>query len=360
MTDYTTRIISIDDATSGMIVSKDVFTDVGFTLITKYTVLNDKNIVKLKLYQIPTISIKEPLTNVPSSTKSIPKFISTNKKEAFKTFTASYDHKIDSLQNHMLDIGEGKNINISELYSISNDLKNTLNSKSDLFNFLSNLQSTDDCTYTHCVNVSLLCHTIGSWLELNDEELQDLSVAGLLHDIGKTKIDSNLLKKTGKLTDEEFEEIKKHSLYGFRLVEHQNIPYNIKMAVLMHHERYDGSGYPLHVKNDQINKYAKIVAIADVYDSMTSNRCYRNKLSPFQVIHHLSETGYNQFDTKILMTFLKNIASCYVGNWCRLSTGEEAKITFINKNMLSKPMVQIDHVILDLREEKDVFIEEIL
>ena len=110
----------------------------------------------------------------------------------------------------------------------------------------------------------------------------------------------------------------------------------------------------------QIKKYAKIVAIADVYDSMTSNRCYRNKLSPFQVIHHLSETGYSHFDTKILMTFLKNIASCYVGNWCRLSTGEEAKITFINKNMLSKPMVQVDHVIIDLREEKDVFIEEIL
>ncbi|QZY56235.1 HD-GYP domain-containing protein [Crassaminicella profunda] len=364
MTKCITKTIPVDQAKTGMILAKDIITDTGFTLATKNTMLNKKSIVRLKLYQICMISIKEAL---PQETVKEQSSISTpmrnnsiTKKSSFQSFQSSYSENIESLENYMLDISEGKNINITNLYSISHDLKNILDSKSDLFGFLHNLQTTDNYTYTHCVNVSLLCHVFGEWLGFDKKALKDLSVAGLLHDIGKTQIDNHILNKPDKLTEEEFEEIKKHPIYGFRLVEHQDIPYNIKMAILMHHERYDGSGYPLNAKNEQINDYAKIIAIADIYDAMTSQRSYRKKFCPFQVIRHFENTGYRKFDTKFLLTFLNHIASCYIGNWCLLSTGEEAKIVFINKDMVSKPIVQVDGTIVDLKEERNIFIEEII
>ncbi|MCT4604843.1 MAG: HD-GYP domain-containing protein [Marinisporobacter sp.] len=365
MTKTTVKLIPTAQVEAGMILAKDIITDAGFTLATKDSVLNEKNLLRLNLYQIKMVSIKQIIPEeegvTDSSMQSAPiRRNKITKKASFQSFQSSYNEKIESLENHMMSISDGKSVNLTELYSINQDLQSTLDSKNDLFGFLHNLQATDNHTYTHSVNVSLLAHALGEWLGFDQAALKDLSIAGLLHDIGKTQIDHHILSKTGKLTSQEFEEIKKHPIYGFRLVEHQDIPHSIKMAILMHHERYDGSGYPLNAKNEQIHDYAKIVAIADIYDAMTSARSYRKKFCPFHVIRHLEKTGYGKLDTKFLLTFLNYIASCYIGNWCSLSTGEEAKIVFINKDMVSRPVVQIDGAIVDLKSEPELVIEEII
>lgn len=360
MTKYRTKIVSIDDISPGMIVAQDIFTDVGQMLISTDTKLDERHIRKLRLYQIRDAFIKEAveenIQNQTTTNTEIPK----KDKKSFQLFSASYLEQNESLKDQMVDISEGKQIDISELFSISDDLLTCVKYKSNLFNFLSNLQGFDDHTYSHCINVSLIAHTIGQWLGFNSKELMNISVAGLLHDIGKTKIDKELLNKPGPLTKEEYEIVKKHATYGFKIIEKQDIPYNIKMGVLMHHERYDGSGYPLHATNNQINDYAKIVAIADVYDALTSDRPYRGKYTPFYVIHRFEKEYLGKLDTSILMTFLQNIAYCYLDNWCLLSTGEEGKIIFINKQIPSKPIVQIDNAILDLSQETNIYVERVL
>lgn len=361
MENYKTEIVSIDNLKGGMIVAQDIFTDVGQLLIAANTELDEKNLRKLRFYGIYDIPIKEfiedfEMENLQSN--PVKKLVRDSKE--FEIFESSYNDNTMSLKDEMLNISDGKHIDISQLFSISSDLLTTVKYRSNLFSFLTNLQGFDDYTYTHCLNVSLVCHTIGQWLGFNNEKLMHLSVAGLLHDIGKTKIDKSILDKPGKLTEEEFEEMKKHPIYGFQAIEKQDIPYNIKMAVLMHHERYDGSGYPLNAKNNQINDFAKIVAIADVYDALTSNRPYRNKFDPFQVIRQFEQEYFRLLDTKFLMTFLQNIAYCYLDSWCVLSTGEEGKIVFINKHMPSKPIVQVDGTIIDLSQEEDIFVGRII
>ncbi len=365
MINFYIKKISIDKAVVGMVIAADVITNTGINLMSKNTVLNKKNITKLKLYSIEYIEIyKEQKSDIDfqhlfMSNDTKPK---TQYKDikVINEFRSNHQNKQDVLKNKMMDISEGKKIEIPELYSISNELIEKMNDKSQLFSFLNNLQYFDDYTYSHSVNVSLVSYTLGQWLGYSGEELQCISVAGLLHDIGKTKVSIDLLNKKEKLTTEEFNEIKKHCVYGFRIIEKQNIPYNVKMAVLMHHEKIDGSGYPMGLKGDEINDYAKIIAIADIYDAMTSERPYRKKYCPFSVIEFFEKNYITKLDTKFLMTFLNNIAHCYLDSWVELSTGEEAKIKFINTKKPSKPIVQIDNVLADLSKEKDIFIVRVI
>mgnify|MGYP000892881401 CR=1 FL=1 len=362
MSEKLVQIVSVSDLKPGMILGEDVFNSVGLRLLTSGTVLNDKNIAKLHMYGIDYVHIVEEFSieYARKNEHEVLKSQSIRKLKTFKAFEKSYNHGVNQLHNHIVDIGEGKSINISELFSISEDMMATMESKRDLFAFLHNLRMVDDYTYTHSINVSLLCNIFGQWVGLSGEDLKNITVAGLIHDIGKTKIDPAILNKPGKLTPEEFEEIKKHTVYGFRMVEKQNIDKNIKMAVLMHHEKFDGSGYPLGAKGEQINDYAKIVSIADIYDAMTSNRSYREKFCPFRVIESFEQESYGKLDTRFLLEFLKNIAYNYLNCWVRLSTGEEGEIVFINSHHLSRPIVRVDNTLIDMSEEKDLFIEEII
>lgn len=359
--DYQTLTIHIDSLKPGMLIAQDIKADSGEILVSKNAKINQRSIAKLNLYQVKYVQVRQKVSE--SDMKNIsdqPLKIPVSQTKNFKEFESKHEIQQGSVKNQMLNISDGKEIDLSELFAISRSLMSNIGEKSSLFSFLGNLQTFDDYTYAHCVNVSLVSYTLGQWLDFPEEELMNIAVAGLLHDIGKTKIDLAILNKPGVLTDAEFEEIKKHTTYGFRIVEKQKIPYNIKMAVLMHHEKHDGSGYPMGAKDSQINDYAKIVAIADIYDAMTANRPYRDKYSPFQVIQHMQSECLGKLDTFYLMTFLEKIAYCYLDNWVLLSTGEEAKIKFINKSEPAKPIVQIDSSLVDLSEERNVLIEKII
>lgn len=362
MVKFNTIDISLDMAKPGMILAKDIYNSRSLTLVSADTELTDRHIEKLKFYGISNIAIKNI---VPESLKTLnhegitPAFyIKTPKK--FKELSSAYSKSQDKFKSLLLDISDGHDVEVSDLFDISHNIIKNIEYKSKLFGFLSTLQSIDDYTYRHSINVSVISYIFGQWVGLSKKALKELAVAGLLHDIGKTKIPNTLLNKPGKLTPEEFNEIKKHTVYGFKIIEKQKLPRDIKMAVLMHHEKYDGSGYPLHVTNDQINMYTKIISIADIYDAMTSDRPYRNKFTPFHVISDFEGGYYGKLDTKYLMIFLNNIAYCYLDNWCILSNGKEAKIVFVNKNFPSKPIVQVNNTLIDLSEEKDLFIEELI
>jgi HD-GYP domain-containing protein (c-di-GMP phosphodiesterase class II) len=128
----------------------------------------------------------------------------------------------------------------------------------------------------------------------------------------------------------------------------------------MHHERFDGTGYPMGIFGDKIDKYARIVAIADVYDAMTACRVYRGPLCPFRVIEIFEAEGYERYDVHFLLTFLENVVNTYIQNHCRLSDGREGDIIFINKKKLSRPVVQCGKQYVDLAEETDLSIVELL
>lgn len=201
-----------------------------------------------------------------------------------------------------------KKINIQKLAVLPYVLFKEMYQEDSVENLLIDLKKHDLYTYHHSLNVSFYGMLIGKWIGLSGEEIKEMGVAGLLHDIGKIQISSALLNKKEKLTSKEFDEIKMHTIYGYnRIKKIENFSEEIKKAVLMHHEREDQSGYPFGLKRSEMNIHAKIIAVADVYDAMTSERAYKGAKSSLEAFKMFEREGGKLFNNPIVKTFLKNM-----------------------------------------------------
>lgn len=355
--------IPIDQLSVGMVLGDDVINSNGLILIPRKTTIQQKHVFRLKLYDILSVVVEdviEPVINEEEEPSQEVVLQLDSSEQSFNEFRNVYVEKEVQIKNQLFAISNGEPIHINELLDISHSLLDGLKTRSSLFNYLYNLRTTDDYTYSHSINVSLLCNIFGNWLKMPPDQIEELTTAGLLHDIGKIKVDQNLLNKPGKLTPEEFEKIKKHAQLGYEIIKDQNISDRIKYGVLMHHEKINGTGYPLGLTDSEIHNYAKIISIVDIYDAMTSNRSYHKKFSPFKVIQIFEQDSFGLLDTKYLFVFLENIAHNYLGKIVRLSTGEEGKIIFIHNTTPSRPIIEIDNSMLDLKENPSISIEEIM
>ncbi|MCT4596863.1 MAG: HD-GYP domain-containing protein [Vallitalea sp.] len=355
---YIKKRININSLEVGMELASHALTSNGLILIPSNTIIDENYIFKLNLYQIFFVDIKEYINEDSDENydnDEDPQFL-----PKFTEFKKNYDESKELISTQLNNISAGGNININDLFTISNKLVKSIKTKSELFNYLNHLKSKDEYTYSHSLNVSMLCNIFGQWLHLDSNEIEKLTVAGLLHDIGKLSIDKDIINKPGSLTVMEFDIIKQHPQIGFDIVKDLDIPEEIKMGILMHHEKIDGSGYPLGVKDNKIHDFAKIISIADIYDAMTSIRSYHDKTSPFKVIRLFEQESYGLLDTKYLFVFLENIAYNYLHRKVRLSNGEEGKIIFIHPTCPSKPIVDVGIAIIDMQDEANLFIEEIL
>jgi HD-GYP domain-containing protein (c-di-GMP phosphodiesterase class II) len=219
----------------------------------------------------------------------------------------------------------------------------------------------DNYLYTHSVNVSVYALIMAKWMHLSNDKIKDVVRTGLFHDFGKSKIPPAILNKKDSLTPLEYEIIRQHPAIGYNIIKDLTwLSTDVKEAVLAHHEREDGSGYPYGLKAKDIHLYAKIVAIADVYDAMTSNTIYRHKATPFDTFKEIERIGIGNFDIKIMHTFLANLAQHYVGSKVKLNTGEIGEIVFISPQSISTPIVKVGVKYYDLYQDKSHKIEEII
>ena len=236
---------------------------------------------------------------------------------------------------------------------ISSDMTGT-----SVFDMLHNMRQYDDITYMHSMNVALIANTFAKWLHLGKEDTEIVTVGGLLHDIGKLKVPDNIIHKKSRLSPAEYNIIKTHAYQGYDILKNKpNLDGRIKECALMHHERCDGTGYPMGLVDENISPYAKIIAIADVYDAMTAARVYRGPLCPFHVIGIFESEGLQKYDSKFLLTFLEHVATTYMNNRVRLSNGQEGEVVFMNKSQYSRPMIQTSDSFIDLSTERGLYIE---
>lgn len=168
----------------------------------------------------------------------------------------------------------------------------------------------DTYTYKHSIHVALYSMLLANWSGCRNREIVIAMEAGLMHDIGKTRIPLSILNKTDKLTPEEYEEMKKHTVYGFEmLLEYGSIPDEVKLVALSHHERLDCSGYPSAMGKCLVDEYSQMVAIADIYDAMTTDRCYRSKCTPLQAFGELLMFSPGKLNEGMVRTFLQCLSS---------------------------------------------------
>ncbi len=351
----------------GMVVAEDVYTYNNQLVILKDTELTDKSITKLEFYSILSVRVKEdstsdtPIEEIPIEEMTYSQRIKSSQE--FKEFKASFEGAVDNFKGHinsLLTDANNATVDTEGLLHETNDLLSRTPTGLQIFDMLHNMRSYDDPTFAHCMNVALICHVFGMWLNMPDRDVDTLTVAGLLHDVGKLRIPEQILSKPSKLTDDEYQIIKTHAVEGFNILKNLDMDDHIKNTALMHHERCDGSGYPLGLTGERIDDFAKIVAIADVYDAMTSARVYRGPLCPFKVISIFESEGLQKYDSKYILTFLEYIVNSYVNNRVLLSNGLEGDIVLINKLDLSHPMVHCGSHYIDLSHEHGLYVEAIL
>lgn len=366
----------IDELKPGMITAAPVKTQRGQVIINEGIKLTNTLISRMDFYGIKSARIQDVVPTPPpisSGTLAEPQTPSDG-----VLANASYSQKVKNsqkFQRFQVDfalrandlkicfdafLNSGGTVNKKELLQETASLISFQSTTIEFFDMLHNMRLNNDSTYAHSLNVALISRMIGIWLDFSPEDLDTLTLAGLLHDIGKTKIPDEILNKQSKLTDEEFAMIKQHPQYGYDILKNQPLDSHIKKAALMHHERCDGSGYPMGFTADEIDDYALIIAIADVYDAMTAARSYREPLCPFQVIAEFEKDGFQKYKPKYILTFLERIATAYQNNRVLLDDGRRAKIVLLNRNRLSKPLVQLDDgSYLDL-DKSPLFIKSLI
>lgn len=377
----------------GMVIANDVMTKGGQLVLEKGKVLSRQSIMRLSFYNIKSVMIKDdtsaaantgsdaanteanaaasavPKTaasalTVPKET-DIPQKITTPQlkvSQKFQSFQIDHSIVLSTIKTSFESfVNTGAPLDTQQLIAKVQELFDSCKTSLELFNMLHNMHSSDDSIYAHSLNVALICRQIGKWLKVNTNTLNTLTLCGILHDIGKLKIPTEILNKPGKYTDEEFQLVKMHTQYGYELLDSLALDEHIKYAALSHHERCDGSGYPLGTTQDDTDDYAMLVAIADVYDAMTTARSYRAPLCPFQVIWQFEQEGLQKYKPKYILTFLGHVASTYQNHRVLLSDGRSATVVMINQHTLSRPIVRLDdNTCIDLSLEHDLCIQAVL
>ena len=331
--------IFIFDAHAGMKLSRDIILSDGSLLAPKDTVLTPSLIAKISSLHVLEINI----------------------------YNEEEDSAAQAERNAALARTDVDNINyyervrnsdtmVSETMNILSEARNSL----QMFDMLHAMRNKDDITFVHSVNVALIASIIGKWLNFNDEQIKTLTLAGLLHDIGKLLVPDNILNKPGTLTDNEYEIMKHHVNLGYEQIKDKKLPLPVKEAILLHHEKCDGSGYPFGLKSPDIPAVAKIITIADVYDAMTASRIYRAPICPFEVVKMMYQDAFTKFDPIYAIPFLKNVVASYIGTNVKLSDGRTGNVVLINDNALDKPIVQCGNDYVNLSKNSGLSIVSLI
>lgn len=382
--------VSVQNLTEGMILAMDVTTKGGQCVLSKGAVLDQQSILRLSDYSIPSVYIQEDRPQAspkpappepavpepapkpappkpapkPAPPKAAPKAYSQTIKQSpkFKSFQMDHTMVLSAIRTSFEGyVNQGTPLDLEDLLSKVQQLFDSCKTSLELFNMLHNMHSSDDSIYSHSLNVTLICRQIGKWMKADEAELRLMTLCGLLHDIGKLKVPKEILDKPGKYTDEEFEQVKKHTQYSYELLEPLPLDQHIKNAALSHHERFDGSGYPAGTSQDEIDDYAMLVAVADVYDAMTTLRVHRAPLCAFGVIETFQKEGLQKYNPKYILPFLDHIARTYQNHRVMLNDGRSANVVMINKNNLSRPIIQMDDgLCIDLSTTPELYIHKVV
>lgn len=323
------RLEFIDKVKEGQVLAKDILAFDGKVLLRAGISLNETYIKKIKFLGIFCIYVEDEMLD-----------------DVFKDWDSRlYDVKVVAMENMakvVKNVRTASENNIKDLMNIVGDLIDSVINTKDVNKNLLEIQSYDNNTYLHSIDTCIMSSFLGVTAGIGGGELVQLGVAAMLHDVGKTKISKSILCKEGRLNKEEFEEMKKHAIYGSEILRESGfISDTVIESVLQHHERVDGSGYPYGLVDKEILQSSKIICICDVFDAVSSDRVYRKRIFPDEAYKIIINGQGSFFDNSLVDKFKSTFSVYPLGSCIRLSNGIEGYVIKQNKVYPDRPTIRV-------------------
>lgn len=342
---YFVRTRSLEE---GMMISQNIKDRMDRVLIAKGTILNDYLIDSLKKLGLGGVYIQEGEEDiaVQKTEEQIPvcaaarNNISKYREEdpAKVTLTESVKKRISEGIQYLYNNSDSANFSTTT-NNITNNLMKAINDNAAIAVDINALKTSDEYTFKHSVDVATMSMVIAKKQGLKQDDIYNIGISGLLHDMGKSKIPLEILNKPDRLNDEEFAVMKQHTVYGYQILKEKNeFSTAISLAVLQHHEKMNGKGYPLGVTSERISPYAKILSVADVYDALVTERPYKKPMSQRTAVEIIMSMT-DELDITAMKSFLASVILYPVDTTVKLSNGEDARVVKNNPESVLRPTV---------------------
>lgn len=352
------RLVNINYVKEGSVLARPIKNYLGQILLGEDVVLNNAYITRLKELGYDMIFIKDDRFKDVELKFPITDKTKESAFQALKSVTSAIEADVDA----EVDVESVK----KAVLNIINDLLHSM----DILSNLSDIIGYDKYTYYHSINTTVIALVMGIKKGLEQDSLLELGMGVLMHDIGKTRISLDLLNKKESLNQEDFEEIKKHTIYGYEVIR-KNHDFSLHSAhvSLQHHEKWDGGGYPRGLKGKDIHEFGRIAAVADVYEALTSKRPYRNAMEPYLAYEYVVAQAGWQFDPEVVDAFIKSIAVYPTGIGVELSNGMRGNVIKQNPDFPNRPVVRAiakgdeefnDYIDFDLAKHHSLMINKVV
>ncbi|WP_368502925.1 HD-GYP domain-containing protein [Alkalihalophilus sp. As8PL] len=351
----------------GCILSVPIMGHTDTPIVKENTVLNANHISAIKSFLVPIVEVESTLANgekfkpqgiIYESNKEIKGEVKKEKK-----FIEIYNEAVKQYRKLYIEWQSGKKVEMIYVRKCLTPLfEYILDHPKELLT-IHHLSKVEEYIYHHSVSVGCLAAFIAKKLHYSKRDWLQVGIAGALCDAGMSKVPSKILMKKGPLSKFEFNEIKKHPVHSYNMLkEVTGVSNAILLSVLQHHERIDRSGYPLRSDKKKLHTFSQVIAVADVFHAMTSERIYSKKQSPYDVLNHLCKDHFGRFEHRIIQTFCESFSQLSIGARVRLKSGVQAEIIFFNNQRLNNPMLKLLHTgeIFELNEDQSLQIEVIV
>lgn len=366
-------IVKINQLVPGMVLGEDLRHDkTGLVLIPKGTMIKKSHIQQLNFFDNldkgKDCTIYDPsstfeITPAESATietpfqemRSLPGYIASKTQ---KIYVETFDTVKQAFSKEAIEDSD-----VEEFKQAALDISEEIVRDPQILLQIAVLKAIDNYTFSHSINVAIYATTLAKFLNFSPQQLQEISLAGLLHDIGKLDIPREVVDKPGPLTNDEFLIMKEHARLGYeRLKNMKNLSDNIIQGISQHHEKYDGSGYFRGLKGKEIHEWGRILATADVYDAVTTNRVYRKALLPHEGAEIVMGSGVGHLDYELVQMFSSNISFYPLGTKVILNTGEAGKVVDIHPMAPLRPVIVLETSgeVMDLSQNLVTFITNIV
>lgn len=344
--------VNISENLIGCFLGDDVYTIGGNMIVPADTLITEYILKKLHEFRIERVYIYK--TNAIHGDEYLDNGVISDAQK-------KYIEDVNIAKIMIQDLASGKELDFGKAEDVSEHIYSKINDCSSLMDCVNSVKIADEYTYSHLINVSVYAMLLAKWMGLHEKQVKDVVMAGLLHDVGKSQIPIDILNKKGLLTENEFEIVKRHTIYGYEIIKNNDaINMDVKRAVIMHHEKENGMGYPFGIKGSQKNLYSKILTVADIFDAITSERVYRRRQTPFIAFKELEKVGFGTVDPQVMLVLFNNMPNFYVGSKVRMENGEIGEVVYVPNQCAYAPVIKVNDNFYDFTYEKEALIKEFL